>query len=124
MHQGVRLSFGVFSCCSIPRFIACWISRSLFEGVLALGWILLISALMVVSIVFLCFWYLVVESVFLVVLLALAVGVSKAAYTAWWSAIGGEMVPAVTAVCVAVVSMTSMSVCVVGLFWSLFVLVS
>ena len=112
-HHGFRLGLGVFSCSSIIFLIMCCIlSKCLSVDVYSC--VLFMYCVISFSIcgIMLCFvlLYCVVDSVGFWLCVVLFIVVWKIVSVGKWSAIGGDVVPAVVGVCVSVVSVWSIIV--------------
>ena len=111
-HHASRRGLGFASWCAIVSFRACWMFSKCCEVVRGRVWFCacVIAALASAMMVSLCLLYLLIDSVFVLSCFCACILVLKMEYVARWSVMGGEMVPAVVAVWVSVVSVMSMRV--------------
>ena len=112
MHHAFSRGLGCFSCCSTVCCIAVWM---LFKcwSVVVCSLVLICAVMMAVRICLrmrsFCLSYLFLESILWFGCFRLGILSWKIVYVGKWSVIGGEMVPAVVAVSVSVVSVGSIS---------------
>ena len=117
-HHLFLLIFGFRSCCSTIFLIACCMRSKLRAVVCCCApcrSLRRISSSISWRIFFLFLWYLCFVSVFSLVVFSRGAVVRMIAYVGRWSDSGGDMVPAVICALVSVVSIGSMSVCVLYL---------
>ena len=113
VHHGCLRRVVGFSCRSMVCWMAVWMLLKCCEVavyVVVLSCAVMMAAWISGRMVALCFVYLRADSVALVLVCSLFTFSWNIVYMGRWSDIGGDMVPAVTDVCVSVVKTTSMSV--------------
>ena len=114
-HHAFRLGLGIFSCVSIIVWIVfCMLMKCLSVAVYSCVLFMICVILFSICGIIMCFLllYCVVDSVGFVFCFVLLTAVWNMVSVGRWSDMGGDTVPAVVGMCVSVVSVGSISECV------------